>query len=357
MNELMKTKILDHTLVQDYYGKTLQGSADLKTSACCDISSPPAWLKPRLANIHPEVLARYYGCGLVCPQLVEGCRILDLGCGTGRDVYVLAQLAGATGAVVGVDMTEEQLAVASTHQTWHVERFGFDNVRFHKGYIEQLDQLDLEPGSFDVIVSNCVINLSPDKEAVLRGVHRLLKPGGEFYFSDVYADRRVPLSLRNDEVLYGECLGGALYWNDFLRLAQETGFADPRLVEDRPLEITDPELRPRVDSLRFFSATYRLFKLDGLESACEDYGQAVVYRGTIPDHPHRFVLDKHHHIETGRVFPVCGNTWRMLLNTRFAHHFNFIGDFSTHYGLFEGCGSAMPFDTKGSDTSVSGACC
>ncbi|MFM1895226.1 MAG: hypothetical protein RLZZ385_300 [Pseudomonadota bacterium] len=353
----MNTQAPDHALVQDYYGKTLQGSADLKTSACCDVSAMPAWLKPRLAAVHPEVLARYYGCGLVCPPLVEGCRILDLGCGSGRDVYVLAQLAGATGAVVGVDMTEEQLAVARSHQAWHSQRFGFDNVRFLKGYIEQLDQLELEPGSFDVIVSNCVVNLSTDKEAVLRGVQRLLKPGGEFYFSDVYADRRVPLSLRNDEVLYGECLGGALYWNDFLRLAQTTGFADPRLVEDRPLEITDPVLRPRVDGLRFFSATYRLFNLQGLESACEDYGQAVIYRGSIADHPHRFVLDKHHNMQTGKVFPVCGNTWRMLQDTRFARHFEFIGDFSTHYGLFEGCGSSLPFDVPDTGTSTPGACC
>ena len=69
--------------------------------------------------------------------------------------------------------------------------------------------------------------------------------------------------------------------------------------------------------MRFYSATYRLFKLDGLESACEDYGQAVIYRGTIPDHAHRFVLDRHHDIEAGRIFPVCGNTWRMLHDTRF----------------------------------------
>ncbi len=95
-----------------------------------------------------------------------------------------------------------------------------------------------------MIVSNCVVNLSPDKDAVLREVQRLLKPGGEFYFSDVYADRRVPDKVRNDPVLYGECLGGALYWNDFQRLAKRHGFADPRLVDDRPLEITDPHPIP-----------------------------------------------------------------------------------------------------------------
>ena len=333
-------------IVQDYYGKQLQSTDDLKTSACCDISALPSWLQPLIDNIHPEVLSRYYGCGLVCPDLLEGCKVLDLGSGSGRDVYALAQLVGASGEVVGVDMTDEQLAVAEQHRDWHSEKFGFDNVRFLKGDIERLHELDLEPGSFDVIVSNCVINLCTDKDAVLEGIQRLLKPGGEFYFSDVYADRRVPDAVRNDSVLYGECLGGALYWNDFLRIATKAGFADPRLVEDRPLEITDPELAAQTGDLNFFSATYRLFKIDTLESACEDFGQRVVYRGTVTNLPEAFILDKHHNIETGKPFAVCGNTWRMLHDSRFAPHFDFSGDFSHHQGLFAGCGSSMPFDDK-----------
>lgn len=344
-----------HDLVQDYYGRQLQGTTDLKTSACCDISAIPEWLKPLLARIHPEVLSRYYGCGLVCPPLLEGCRVLDLGCGSGRDVYALAQLVGPTGSVVGVDMTDEQLAVARAHQPYHANAFGYDNVTFLHGYIERLADLGLEPGSFDVIVSNCVVNLSPDKDAVLAGVQQLLKPGGEFYFSDVYADRRVPLAVKNDPVLYGECLGGALYWKDFERLAQRHGFADPRLTEDRPLAVTDPLLAARTGNLRFFSATYRLFKLAALESACEDYGQAVIYHGSIPEHAGRFVLDAHHDIQTGKVFPVCGNTWHMLAGTRLAPHFTFIGDFSTHYGIFEGCGTALPYATT--STTSGGACC
>lgn len=344
-----------HGLVRDYYGRQLQNSGDLKTSACCDVAAMPEWLKPLLARIHPEVLSRYYGCGLVCPPLLAGCRVLDLGCGSGRDVYALAQMVGPSGSVVGVDMTDEQLAVARAHESHHAQVFGYSNVQFLHGTIEHLDELGLEPQSFDVIVSNCVVNLSPDKDAVLAGVQRLLKTGGEFYFSDVYADRRVPAAVRNDPVLYGECLGGALYWNDFVRLAQRHGFADPRLVEDRPLEVTDPELARRIGNLRFFSATYRLFKLDALESACEDYGQAVIYQGSIAEHPGRFVLDKHHDIQAGKVFAVCGNTWRMLADTRFAPHFRFIGDFNTHYGIFEGCGSDLPFDQGA--VSGAGACC
>lgn len=213
-----------HEVVRDYYGRQLQSSGDLKTSACCDASLAPAWFEPLLAKIHPEVQARYFGCGLVRPTVLEGCRVLDLGCGSGHDVYALAQLVGPRGQVVGVDMTDEQLAVAERYRAHQAQVFGFDNVRFVRGHIERLDELGLERASFDVIVSNCVVNLSPDKDAVLRGVQGLLKEGGEFYFSDVYADRRVPESVRSDPVLYGECLGGALYWNDFIRLAHRQVF-------------------------------------------------------------------------------------------------------------------------------------
>ncbi|MEO5336026.1 MAG: methyltransferase domain-containing protein [Magnetospirillum sp. WYHS-4] len=343
--------------VKVYYGKVLQGTKDLKTDACCTPTALPAHLRPVMADIHPEVQARYYGCGLVMPPSLEGASILDLGCGAGRDCYALARLVGPNGRVVGVDMTEEQLEVARRHVDWHRERFGYAaaNVDFRFGYIEKLDELGMPPASFDVIVSNCVINLSPDKAAVLKGAWSMLKEGGELYFSDVYADRRVPEAVTRDPVLHGECLGGALYWNDFLALARQAGFADARLVEHRPLAITEAEVLEKTGPLRFFSATYRLFKLAGLEAACEDYGQAVVYKGSLPDHPHRFVLDTHHCIETGRIFPVCGNTWRMLHDTRFRPHFEFFGDFSTHYGIFPGCGTAMPFDAQPAPTS--GGCC
>ena len=98
--------------VQAYYGQELQCSDDLRTNACCDAEAVPDRLKPLLARVHPEVSRRYYGCGLVVPPLLDGLRVLDLGCGSGRDVYLLAQLVGASGEVVGVDMTAPQLAVA-----------------------------------------------------------------------------------------------------------------------------------------------------------------------------------------------------------------------------------------------------
>ena len=344
---------------RNYYGQVLQGSADLRTDACSVADAPGPALRAALARIHPDVRTRYYGCGFIAPADIEGARVLDLGSGAGQDAYALAQFVGENGHVTGIDATPEQLAVARRTQEWHREAFGHarSNVEFIEGDIEQLDKLGLADASFDVIVSNCVINLVADKGAVFRAAHRLLKPGGELYFSDVYADRRVPEALKSDPVLHGECLSGALYWNDFMSLAKAAGFADPRLVTDRPLGIGDDAVAAMVEGIGFFSATWRLFKLAGLEPECEDYGQAVVYRGTVPGHLHSFVLDKHHAIETGKVFPICGNSWKMLANTRFARHFDFIGDFSRHFGIFPGCGTSLPFATETSGAPASAACC
>jgi len=114
-------------VVKDYYGKVLQSTSDLKTDACCTSSSIPAYLKKAMANVHDEVSARYYGCGLVMPEAIQGTRILDLGSGSGRDCYVLSQLVGEKGYVVGGDMTEEQLTGANRHLQWHQQKFAYVN--------------------------------------------------------------------------------------------------------------------------------------------------------------------------------------------------------------------------------------
>jgi ubiquinone/menaquinone biosynthesis C-methylase UbiE len=302
------------------------------------------------------VQAKYYGCGLTIPFQVEGLRILDLGSGSGRDSYIASKLVGENGFVVGVDMTDEQLEVANRHVDYHTEKFGYSkpNISFVKGNIERLDELGFEEGSFDLIISNCVVNLAGDKQKVLNDAYRLLKPGGEMFFSDVYSDRRVPVSLQKDPVLWGECLSGALYWNDFLNFAKKAGFTDPRAVENKPITIDNKTLEEKVGELEFYSVTYRLFKLDGLENECEDYGQAAVYKGSIKGSEAAFDLDDHHHFPKGKIMTVCGNTYMMLNDTRFKSHFDFYGNWETHYGIFEGCGGSMPFNTE--DGSV-GDCC
>src|SRR5262249_32841355 len=118
-------------VVKDYYGKALKTSEDLKTSACCEVGGMRAHLEALLANVHEEVRAKYYGCGIVVPAALEGARVLDLGSGSGRDVYLIAQLVGSEGEVVGVDMTDEQLAVAESPVHCHIPPFRYPppNVR------------------------------------------------------------------------------------------------------------------------------------------------------------------------------------------------------------------------------------
>lgn len=344
--------------VQEYYGKTLEKTEDLKTNACCTLEAPPKHILEALDLIHDEVQNKYYGCGLTIPNELNGLKILDLGSGSGRDCYIAGKLVGETGSVVGIDMTDEQLDVANKYIDYHRKAFGYknSNVKFYKGNIEKLDELDLEAGTFDLIISNCVINLATDKQKVLTDAYHLLKPGGEMYFSDVYCDRRIPTHLQEDQVLWGECLSGALYWNDFLNTAQKSGFTDPRAIENKPITIENKALEEQLGNMKFFSVTYRLWKIDGLEKDCEDYGQAVTYKGTIEHSPHAFDLDDHHHFPKGKIITVCGNTYKMLKETRFEQHFDFHGDFSTHYGIFEGCGGAMPFKVDDQE-AVSGGCC
>lgn len=349
-----------HESVKAYYGAELTGTSDLKTDACSTLDTPPAFLRAAIARVHPDVAARYYGCGLAIPTALEGLEVLDLGCGAGRDVFTLASLVGPDGHVTGVDMTPEQLAVARQHEAWHADEFGYaaPNTRFVEGYLEQLGELDLEAESFDLIISNCVFNLCTDKPAVFRAAHRLLKPGGELYFADVYADRRIPAHLAEDPVLYGECLSGALYWGDYQTIAREAGFLDPRVVTHRPLAIMDKGLQAKLDPIRFASVTARLMKLEGLEPTCEDYGQAVIYKGGLPGMERVFRLDGEHEIEAGRIFPVCGNTLAMLTETRFAPFFEVVGEGVTHYGLFPGCAAPDVFAPVDMEApAISGGCC
>ncbi|CAF3527401.1 unnamed protein product [Rotaria sp. Silwood1] len=219
-----------HEDVQNYYGQQLQQTTDLKTDACCSKADVPSFIKDILKKIHPEVVAKYYGCGLVFPPKLEGCRVLDLGSGAGRDVYILSSLVGAQGYVVGVDMTKEQLDVANRFIDYHTKAFGFEkaNVEFRLGKIEQLtDDSGMKTNSFDVIVSNCVVNLTPDKKKVLQQVYEMLKPGGEFYFSDMYADRPIPKELHSNKILWGGGLSGALVESDLIAIALDTGFTKP----------------------------------------------------------------------------------------------------------------------------------
>jgi len=354
----VKSEPQTHREVQRYYGEVLESSEDLKTSACCTVVEPDDYVKKALANVHDEVHARYYGCGLALPEKLKGLNVLDLGCGAGRDVYLLSQLVGEQGHVTGVDMTPAQLDVAKGFQEYHREKFGFaeSNVEFIEANIEQLDDTSLASGSFDAIVSNCVINLAVDKLAVLKSAWRLLREGGELYFADVYADRRIPPELMEDPVLYGECLSGALYWRDFLHLAREAGFALSILVDSHSIDIEDADVQAKTGDIQFCSATYRLFKVSDQELTIEDYGLQASYLGSVATHPDSIAFGRDLRFEKGATVPISGNLARIMLASRFGDDFRIIGDFSEHLGSFGDLSEQNPFQLM-SVAKPSGGCC
>lgn len=337
-----------HDEVKEYYGRVLGGSDDLKTNAtCCQDERPPRYVIDLMPLIADEIVERFYGCGSPIPPALEGATVLDLGCGTGRDVYILSKLVGPTGRVIGVDMTEEQLAVARKYQDEQAKRFGYEksNVEFKLGYIEDLAACGIEDESVDLVISNCVVNLSPFKDLVFSEMYRVLKPGGELYFSDVYADRRMPEELRNDPVLVGECLGGALYTEDFRRMMAEHGWPTFATVVVDDVHVGDLVLETKVGFMRFESRTIRAIKCDGLEPTEENYGQYAVYTGGISEMPRYFDFDADQRFIKGKPRAISGNTARMLASSRYGRSFE-ISPALPHRGAFDYESAQRAFEVR-----------
>ncbi len=326
-----------HKQVQKYYGEILESSQDLRTNACCCSAAPPRYVQEVLPLIEEEIISRFYGCGSPIPMGLEGCTVLDLGCGTGRDVYILSKLVGERGHVHGVDMTSSQIEIAKKYQEIQAEKYGYrkPNTSFHLGYIEDLKSLGIQDNSLDLVTSNCVINLSPFKEEVFREVFRVLKEGGEIFFSDVFADRRVPEEIRNDSVMRGECMGGAMYLEDFRRLMVRCGFPVQYVLEKTPIEPHDFEIARLVGDIQFYSCTIRAFKCKDLEDREENYGESATYLGTMPEN--KRYMDFHETCRFLRNKPlgISGNLATILRSSRFSEYFRVDGSREAHYGLFQ----------------------
>ena len=161
------------------------------------------------------------GCGnpLALAEIAPGMTVLDLGSGAGFDAFLSWNKVGPTGRVIGVDMTDDMLSRARENAT----KLGATNVEFRKG---QIERLPVDDNSVDLIISNCVINLSPDKPAVFAEMHRVLKPGGHFAVSDIVLLSALPDHIRNDVSAYVGCVSGAELLHDYVRLAFEAGFED-----------------------------------------------------------------------------------------------------------------------------------
>ena len=216
--------------VRERYGSIARG----EHSGCC---SPTAEV-PAIGYTAEDLAAAGVanlglGCGnpLALSGIEPGMTVLDLGSGAGFDAFLAWRRVGPQGRVIGVDMTDDMLALARRN----AEQLGASNVEFRKGSIEQLP---VEDASVDLVISNCVVNLSPDKPAVFREIHRVLKPGGRFALSDIVMLRPLPAAIASDIQSYVGCVAGASLLSDYLALALAAGFTElslPQITDGRTL--------------------------------------------------------------------------------------------------------------------------
>ena len=217
-----------HEIVRRAYGRVAarpSSCCGASKSSCCDRS---AYAPARLPVPEAEL-------GLSCGNPVAFCHlkkgdvVLDLGSGAGKDVFLAAEKVGPKGRAIGVDMTPQMLSLARKNAVKFRRKTGLDNVEFRKGLIEKLP---LDDNAIDAVISNCVINLSPNKPRVFREIHRVLKPRGKMVVSDIVLNRELPRAARNDENLLTACLAGALLRRDYLRAIRDAGFRKLEILSD-----------------------------------------------------------------------------------------------------------------------------
>jgi len=242
--------------VKKRYGEIAEADRSSCSSGCCSssscCSSPPkhvAWkvgYSPDDIESVPEESVSGLGCGnpVALASLKEGETVLDLGSGGGMDAFLAAKKVGPTGKVIGVDMTKEMLKKAKAIASEH----GYENVEFRLGEIESLP---VEDETVDVVISNCVVNLAPDKLKVFQEAYRVLKPNGKLMVSDLVTQGELPDYVRNSFEAWAGCIAGALERSDYLNKIADAGFQNVKVVSQKPYTIeVSLELRGKIVSIQ-----------------------------------------------------------------------------------------------------------
>lgn len=363
-----------------------RAAREREDNLCCPLEYDPQYL----GVIPREIVERDYGCGDPSRYAEPGDVVVDLGSGSGKICYILAQRVGPRGRVIGVDFNDEMLSLARRYQGEVSRRIGYANVEFRKGRIQDL-RLDYElldrhlsehavedsaglleleayadtlrrtstmipDSSVDLVVSNCVLNLvrDEDKPQLIGEIYRVLRTGGRMAICDIVSDEDVPENLKEDPELWSGCISGAFREDLFLAALEEARFYG--MVIDRW------EAKPfrAIDGVEFRSVTVVAYK--GKEGPCVERNQAVIYKG-----PWKKVYDDDGHVlERGRRMAVCDKTFKIYSRAPYRDQFIFVSPY-TEISLEE----AKPFDchgrayrhpraTKGTDyrlTETSGAAC
>ncbi len=319
----------------DYEAAVLQrygeAAREVESCLCLPVSYDPGLLKV----IPDEILEKDYGCGDPSRHIRQGETVLDLGSGSGKACYIISQIVGAGGKVIGVDFNPPMLELARKYQKTIGDQLGYHNVEFRRGKIQDL-QTNLElverylqdnpvrsvadlakleayenrirseqpliaDESIDVIVSNCVLNLvrPQDKNILFAEMYRVLKIGGRIAISDIVSDEPVPEHLAKDPDLWSACVSGAFQEEDFLRAFEAAKFYGIQIEEFRS------EAYQTVEGIEFRAVTVTAYK--GKEGPCIERNQAVIYRG-----PWKQVVDDDGHtLPRGARVAVCDKTYRL----------------------------------------------
>ncbi len=315
-------------IVQQFYG---QAAEEPQAELCCPTTYDPE----EVGHIPQEVLDRFYGCGspVISANPQPGEVYVDLGSGAGIDCFIAAKHVGPTGRVIGVDMTDQMLSVAEESRRKVAQSLGYDAVEFRKGFLEDIP---VDTKTADVVTSNCVINLSPDKPKVFSELWRILKDHGRAVIADIVSDRDVPPRLKVNEQLWGECIVGALTEEQFLAMLEQAGFYGLSVMKKtywKTIPARPDDNGAGGEGFNFYSVTVQGFKFEKSASAtmrggsanpggggCQFIGQFAVYRG-----PFKAVLD-----EEGHCFPrnvaisVCTDTASKLSQPPYAGLFTVV---------------------------------
>jgi arsenite methyltransferase len=336
MGTLLKTDGTNgNSGVTDFEAAVLQryGNAAQKVEACLCL---PVSYDEALLNVIPdEIIEKDYGCGDPSRYVRGGETVLDLGSGSGKACYIIAQIVGAQGKVIGIDFNPPMLQLARKYQQSIGNKLGYQNVEFRRGRIQDLrtnlelvdqflqenpvrsvadlarlesfqhtirnEQPLIADESIDVIVSNCVLNLvrPEDKKVLFAEMYRVLKRGGRIVISDIVSDEPVPEHLAKDPDLWSACVSGAFQEEEFLCAFEEAKFHGIQIEELRT------EAYQTVEGIEFRAITVTAYK--GKEGPCVERNQAVIYRGPW----NRVVDDDGHTLERGARIAVCDKTFKL----------------------------------------------
>jgi SAM-dependent methyltransferase len=249
--------------VQSFYSKA---AVSAQENLCCPTEYNPV----ELSHIPKEVLEISYGCGspVAKASLKKGQTMVDLGSGGGIDCFIASKHVGKTGRVYGIDMTEEMLNIARENSGQVVKNLGYDNIKFKQGFLENIP---IDDTSVDLVTSNCVINLSTNKNDVFKEIYRILKHGGHFLISDIISEVEVPENMKNDKELWGECISGALTLKEFLNHTLNNQF--------KGLHIQKDYLWKEVAGIKFYSYTIEGCKFSSDEMSIDGSSIFAIYAG------------------------------------------------------------------------------